>query len=64
MKDIETREDIIQMVNTFYSRVQKDELLGPIFNGKIQDRWETHLNTMYNFWSNILLGDNSYHGRP
>lgn len=63
-KDIENRGDIVRMVDTFYSRVREDNLLGPIFEGVIQDRWPEHLEKMYRFWESILLGAGSYDGRP
>lgn len=63
-KDISSREDIIQMVDSFYSRVREDKLLGPIFAGVIQDRWPEHLEKMYRFWETILLGTHTYEGRP
>ena len=64
MKEIETREDIIEMVNGFYDAVRKDELLGPVFNEVIKDKWEEHLNTMYNFWQTVLLHEHAYKGAP
>ncbi len=63
-QDINKLEDVELLVNTFYGRVQEDELLGPIFNDVIQDRWPTHLNTMYKFWQSILLDQNTYTGQP
>lgn len=52
------------MVNHFYSSVQKDDLIGPIFNGVIQDRWPEHLEKMYGFWQTILLNERAYSGSP
>ena len=44
MKSIESREDVQLLVNTFYSKIRKDELLGPIFNSHIsEDEWPQHL---------------------
>lgn len=63
-KDIENLEDIKFMVDTFYDKIQKDDLIGPIFNGIIQDRWPEHLEKMYRFWQTILLEDYTYSGRP
>lgn len=63
-KDILSREDVIKMVDTFYSLVRQNELIGPIFTERIQDNWPVHLEKMYNFWENILFGTNSYQGRP
>ncbi len=62
--DITTIEDIKLLVNTFYAKVQKDDLIGPIFNEKIQGRWPEHLETMYKFWQTILLEQHSYSGSP
>ena len=62
--DIETLEDIKKLVDTFYGQIRKDELLGPIFNGIIQDRWPQHLEKMHRFWQTVLLGDHTYYGSP
>ncbi len=64
LHDILTKEDIIIMVDSFYTKIREDELLGPIFSDKIEDRWEKHLATMYNFWENLLFGNNTYQGHP
>ncbi|RYU86491.1 group III truncated hemoglobin [Mucilaginibacter terrigena] len=59
-----TVEDIKLLVDAFYQRVQSDELLGPIFNERIQDRWPIHLEKMYRFWQTVLLEEYTYNGRP
>ena len=64
MGDIETLEDIKKLVDTFYGQIRKDELLGPIFNGIIQDRWPQHLEKMHRFWQTVLLGEHTYYGSP
>lgn len=63
-KDITTLEDIQLLVDTFYGKIQLNELLGPIFNGVIQDRWPEHLAKMYRFWQTVLLGEHTYYGAP
>lgn len=63
-EDINVLDDIKLLVNTFYDRVRQDPLLGPIFDEKIQDRWEQHLAKMYTFWQTILLDEYTYQGRP
>lgn len=60
--DIVGKEDIKQLVDTFYGRVRQDELLGPIFNSIIGDGWEHHLPRMYAFWGMSLLGEGGYTG--
>jgi hemoglobin len=61
MKDITTRAAIKILVDTFYGKVRKDEMLGPVFS---HVDWPHHLPIMYNFWSSIVLGDQSYSGSP
>lgn len=63
-REILTLEDVRQLVDTFYGRARQDELIGPIFNGTIQDRWPEHLAKLYNFWQTILLGQRTYSGSP
>jgi hemoglobin len=63
-KDISDIEDIKLMVNAFYDQIRENEVLGPIFNGIIQDRWPQHLEKMYTFWQTILLEEHTYFGSP
>ncbi|WP_207425907.1 group III truncated hemoglobin [Pedobacter sp. SYSU D00535] len=63
-RDITERADIELMLNNFYGRVRNNELLGPIFNSRIGDRWPEHLDKMYRFWETVLLNEHSYGGSP
>jgi len=63
-KDITTLEDIKTMVNSFYSQVRENELIGPIFDEVIRDRWGVHLEKMYTFWQTILFDEHTYFGSP
>ena len=62
--DITTFDDIKTVVDSFYERVNRDDLLGPIFNDVANVEWSTHLPTMYRFWEAMLLGGDSYQGAP
>ena len=62
--DILSLDDVKLMVNTFYGKVKEDEILGPIFNERIKDRWPEHLEKMYRFWQTILLEEHTYYGAP
>jgi hemoglobin len=62
--DIQNRKDIELLVNSFYSKVNQDSLLSPVFNETAAVNWEKHLPIMYDFWSTMLLGDKSYRGNP
>ncbi|OEK08448.1 globin [Flavivirga aquatica] len=65
MKDIEHREDVSLLVNTFYDSIRKDELLGPIFNMHIkEEQWPIHLNKLTDFWVTALFGVSCFKGNP
>ncbi|MCC7459739.1 MAG: group III truncated hemoglobin [Proteobacteria bacterium] len=62
--DINSREDIITLVNEFYKKVDKDALLSPYFNDAAKIDWDHHLPIMYNFWETVLFAKPAYHGNP
>lgn len=64
MKDIENREDIIQMVNSFYEIVRKDTRLGFLFDETAKVDWASHLPKMYDFWEDILFDKAIFSGNP
>jgi len=61
LPDISTRKEIEFLINRFYERVKADTLLGPRF---AHVDWLKHLPVMYNFWSSLMFGDQSYQGNP
>lgn len=58
-----TEQDIARLVPAFYARVRADEVLGPIFNGAIDD-WPHHLEKLQAFWSSVMLTSGRYKGQP
>lgn len=65
IKTIENREDISFLVHTFYKKIRKDDLLGPIFNSHIPDeKWPEHLEKLTDFWETNLLGIPKFKGNP
>jgi hemoglobin len=62
--DIETREDVVRLVDAFYGRVRGDAVLGPIFDDVAQVHWATHLPRMYDFWQGVLFGAGTFKGNP
>jgi hemoglobin len=62
--DIRSESDIKLLVDTFYSKVNGDKLLSPIFNDKAKVHWDAHLPTMYKFWGTQLIGTMDYKGQP
>lgn len=51
------------LVHSFYDKVRRDAILGPIFAARITD-WAPHLERMVAFWSSVALMTGRYHGRP
>lgn len=61
--DINNFEDIVFFVDSFYRKVQSDDLIGPVFDSVIND-WEPHLEKMYKFWNAALFGVPGFRGNP
>jgi len=59
-----TLDDVKKLVDVFYDRIQQHELLAPIFNEQIENRWPEHLEKMYRFWQTVLLEEHTYFGSP
>lgn len=65
LKKIESRQDIENLVNSFYTKIREDELLGPIFNAHISDdKWPEHLIKLADFWETNLFGVPRFKGSP
>jgi hemoglobin len=64
LNDIRTEQDVKALVDSFYDRVNRDDVLGPIFNDVAKVDWEHHLPTMYSFWNSMLFRTGEYKGRP
>ena len=60
-KDIVNRADIEILVNNFYDKVRKDDLIGLMFD---HVDWTKHLPLMYDFWDNVLFHTGNYTGNP
>ena len=61
--DITNRDDVSLLVNTFYKKIRKDDILGPIFNTIISD-WDAHLELLTDFWETQLFLKRKYYGNP
>lgn len=62
-KELKNRDDVRLLVETFYGKVRKDKVLGPIFNSIITD-WESHLSLLTDFWETQLFLKRKYYGNP
>lgn len=62
--DLKTDEHIRLMVDSFYDKVNQDEILSYVFNDFSKVNWEEHLPRMYAFWNKILFAKGDYKGNP
>jgi hemoglobin len=56
MRDIETREDIDELMEEFYRKAISDELIGYIFTDVAKLDLEHHLPIIGDFWEMMLFG--------
>lgn len=63
-EDITDRGHVQLLVNAFYEKVKKDELIGYLFNEVARVNWEHHLPRMYDFWENIVFQTGNFIGNP
>jgi hemoglobin len=54
---------IAELVDRFYARVRQDELIGPVFEARVED-WDEHLAKLRAFWSSVVLMTGRYKGQP
>jgi hemoglobin len=60
-----TESQIVALVDAFYAKVRRDEVLAPVFERVIApDSWPVHLAKMYDFWSSVMLTTGRYKGNP
>jgi hemoglobin len=62
--DLDSPEEIAEMVRRFYQDVTQDDLLGPVFNDVAAVDWNEHLPKLAAFWNRALLGIEGYAGNP
>lgn len=63
--DVQNREDIDLLMNEFYSRALRDDLIGYIFTDVARLDLDHHLPVIGDFWETILFRSGNYarHGR-
>ena len=60
MQDIKSSQDIKHLVDKFYDKALKDDLIGVFFIDVAKINLEKHLPIMYAFWESILLKNHTY----
>lgn len=62
-KDIENREDVFELVSSFYGKVRKNQEIGRFFNETIED-WPAHIEKLTDFWETNLFFVSKFRGNP
>ncbi len=53
-----------KVVREFYARARRHQVLGPVLEVAIGDRWPTYLAKMQDYWTSVLLDTGRYHDNP
>ena len=59
-KDIESRGDLEKMLETFYKKVFKDDLISHFFIEVVPLNLDTHIPVITDFWESVLLDGRGY----
>ena len=59
-QDIKSRSDIELLLNDFYEKVFKDDLIGFFFTEVVPLNLETHLPVIADFWESVLFDGKGY----
>lgn len=62
VRDI-SEESLKTLVDTFYAKVRRDPVIGPVFNSAVAD-WPEHLEKLQAFWSSVMMTTGRYKGNP
>ena len=64
-REINNREDVFLLIDTFYAKIRKDDFIGPIFLSAIPtEEWPDHLEKLTDFWETNLFFAKNYKGNP
>lgn len=59
-KDIETREDLLLLVQQFYVKLLNDSSISYLFTEVAKINLDEHLPVLVDFWDMVLFGSNTY----
>jgi hemoglobin len=63
-RDLDSPDEVAELVRRFYADVAQDDLLGPMFEDVAQVDWSEHLPKLTAFWCRALFGIQGYAGNP
>lgn len=61
-KDIENREDLLLLLQAFYTKALNDDTIGHFFTDVVHLDLQVHIPVIADFWETILLNGRSYTG--
>jgi hemoglobin len=64
LTDIQDRDHVKLLIDEFYKKVVKDDVIKHFFTTIVKLDWDTHIPIMYDFWESILLESRNYKGNP
>ncbi len=59
-RDIENRADLERLLDVFYNKVFKDDLISHFFTEVVPLNLETHIPVIADFWESVLLDGRGY----
>ena len=63
MADIQSKEDIVRLIDVFYTKVVSNDQIGYFFSGAIEN-WPYHKSRFVDYWESQILFKESYEGSP
>jgi hemoglobin len=61
-RDLDSREEIHNLVVAFYREIAFDDLLGSVFCDVAHVNWSVHIPKLIDYWCRVLLGHPGYDG--
>ena len=62
--DIANFDDVRKLLDTFYAKVLKDDIISFFFNDVAKINLETHMPHLSAFWDAAIFGTANYKGNP
>jgi hemoglobin len=59
-RDIKDRADLVELLECFYKKAFKDELIGRFFTEVVPLDLETHIPIIADFWESVIFGVHAY----
>ena len=60
MRELENRDDLLQLVQLFYTRLLADDTINYLFTEVAKIHLETHLPVLVDFWEMVLFQKDTY----